>query len=591
MNQDPFITHLIAKHRQPAFMDSVGSGCERDDAEILTKNGWKNCYQITYDDEVMSFTDKKNLEWQSIEQIIIKKIKEPLLELKNKSIHIVVTKNHCFDVLVAISKRDKNYKENIINFKLVRKNVLEMHDADYIPRGGSWKGKNLKYFYLPGIKKYVKTKNEHLIKKVYSIKKILMKDWLSFLGIYLSEGSVWNSKIPGDYRVYISQRNTEKRIKIKELLNRLPYHFYEQPDNYIIHNFQLWNYLKNLGNKYQKYIPTKTKELSSELLNVLLDWLIMGDGCSKTSKNKNRVPIRVYFTSSVKLKDDVEEILLKTGRSFSTRSRFRKSGGLIRGRKVIQRVPNFEITFKTKIKSYVKFLKKGEIEYSGNVFCLGLKKYHNFFVRRSNSGYFTGNSIFGPLVACAVMLPIAFYRPEVDDSKKLKHDLIYTLAPILKKKMIFSIGIAEIEEIRQLQSTFRADKLAMLRAVKGLKETPDALFVDGDKKYAPRVCSTEYAIVKGDEKVFGIACASIIAKDYRDHLVEDRYSKKYARYCIHNNHGYYSPEHMMAIRRWGLTPQHRNWQKRIIAILSGKYDKIIQEKYSERWKELLLNAF
>lgn len=199
-------------------------------------------------------------------------------------------------------------------------------------------------------------------------------------------------------------------------------------------------------------------------------------------------------------------------------------------------------------------------------------------------------AILGPIVACAVMFPEPFYLPSVDDSKKLKYKLIYDLAPILKEKVTFSIGIAEIEEIREFRSTFQADKLAMLRAVKGLKETPDALFVDGDRKYAPKVCPTEYAIIKGDGKVFGIACASIIAKNYRDHLVENRYSKKYAKYCVYNNHGYCSPEHMMAIRRWGITPEHRNWQKRIVAILSGKYDKIIQEKYSERWEELSNNV-
>jgi ribonuclease HII len=176
-------------------------------------------------------------------------------------------------------------------------------------------------------------------------------------------------------------------------------------------------------------------------------------------------------------------------------------------------------------------------------------------------------AILGPIVACAVMLPEAFDRPEVDDSKKLKHDLIYTLAPVLKKKMVFSIGIAEVEEIREFRSTFQADKLAMLRAVKGLKEAPDALFVDGDKKYAPRLCPMEYTIVKGDGKVFGIACASIIAKDLRDHLVIDRYGQQCARYHICSNKGYRSPAHLRAIKKWGVTLHHREYMPQIQRIL------------------------
>jgi ribonuclease HII len=180
-------------------------------------------------------------------------------------------------------------------------------------------------------------------------------------------------------------------------------------------------------------------------------------------------------------------------------------------------------------------------------------------------------AIFGPIVACAVvMLPEAFNRTEVDDSKKLRHDLIYTLAPILKQKMVFSIGIAEIEEIREFRSTFQADKLAMLRAVKGLKETPDALFVDGDRKYALKVCPTEYTIVKGDGKVFGIACASIIAKDHRDHLVITRYGRQCARYHICNNKGYRSPAHLRSIRKWGVTPFHREYMPQIQRILKSQ---------------------
>jgi ribonuclease HII len=172
-------------------------------------------------------------------------------------------------------------------------------------------------------------------------------------------------------------------------------------------------------------------------------------------------------------------------------------------------------------------------------------------------------AILGPIVACAVMIPKDLCPPlanwKIDDSKKLRHNVIYALAPILKENMVYSIGISEIDEICTFKSTFKADKMAMLRAVQGFKEAPDALFVDGDKKYAPRVCPTEYTIVKGDAKVRGIAIASIIAKDYRDHLIIERYGREYSHYDVCSNKGYRSPTHLRAIRKWGITPFHREY--------------------------------
>jgi ribonuclease HII len=178
--------------------------------------------------------------------------------------------------------------------------------------------------------------------------------------------------------------------------------------------------------------------------------------------------------------------------------------------------------------------------------------------------------IFGGIIACAVMFIKPYFHPEVDDSKKLKHKDIYRIAPELKTNVIYSFGLATAEEINSFKSTFTADKLAMLRAVKGLPESPDALFLDGDKKYALHICSTEYTIVKADEKVFGVACASVIAKDHRDHLMINHYSKDYPQYSLHKNKGYKSPTHFKAIREWGITPYHRVYMPQLQRIINEK---------------------
>lgn len=186
-------------------------------------------------------------------------------------------------------------------------------------------------------------------------------------------------------------------------------------------------------------------------------------------------------------------------------------------------------------------------------------------------------AIFGEIVACAVIIPHPFFLEEVDDSKKLKHEKIYELAPKLKEKVIYSFGIVTSEELRSIKNIFKANRLALKKAVKNLPQKPEALFIDGRFKIPTKV--PIYNVVKGDSLVFGIAVASIIAKDFRDHYMIEKYGKRYAHYHIKKNKGYRSPDHLIAIREYGTTKHHRIWMPQIEKVVSGDYDKVIERKY------------
>ena len=194
-------------------------------------------------------------------------------------------------------------------------------------------------------------------------------------------------------------------------------------------------------------------------------------------------------------------------------------------------------------------------------------------------------SIFGELVACAVLIPQSFRMDGVNDSKQLKQKEILRLSPLLKQKVQYSLGIITTEELKEIGNMCKADQLAFLRAVQGLTTKPDAVFVDG--RFAIQGFGEDvYPVIKGDAKVFGIAVASIIAKDSRDRMVVEKYGEKFARYHIASNKGYRSPDHLMAIRKFGLTPFHRPWMPQIHQVLSGKYDQVIMSKYRNRWEKL-----
>ncbi len=165
----------------------------------------------------------------------------------------------------------------------------------------------------------------------------------------------------------------------------------------------------------------------------------------------------------------------------------------------------------------------------------------------------------GDVLACAVIMPRDMVIPGVNDSKKLspkKREELYE--KILEKAIAVGIGRIEpdtIDKINIKEST----RLAMKEAVLNLKDrngniiTPDYLLIDAER--VP-IDIPQMNIIKGDERCHGIACASIVAKVYRDRLCEI-WGKEYTGYKIEKNKGYGTKEHREAIKEIGPSPIHR----------------------------------
>ncbi len=165
----------------------------------------------------------------------------------------------------------------------------------------------------------------------------------------------------------------------------------------------------------------------------------------------------------------------------------------------------------------------------------------------------------GDVVACAVIMPLDNPIEGVKDSKKLsakKRELLYK--EILDKAIAVGIGRVDsktIDEINIKESTKMAMKLAVLNleTKDGEKITPDYLLIDAERV---TLDIPQSSIIKGDDKVYGISCASIIAKVYRDRLCYE-WEEKYKGYSIGKNKGYGTKEHRDAIKELGPSPIHR----------------------------------
>jgi len=161
----------------------------------------------------------------------------------------------------------------------------------------------------------------------------------------------------------------------------------------------------------------------------------------------------------------------------------------------------------------------------------------------------------GPVFAAAVILPVHFKHPLLNDSKQVGAKQRLILKEVIESNAlawsVASIDAEEIDRINILKASFKA----MHMAIEQLKIKPEFLLIDGNRfmpyKNTPHLC-----IVKGDGKYASIAAASILAKTYRDAYMEKIHGQ-FPQYAWKKNKGYGTLEHRMAIEANGLCVHHR----------------------------------
>ena len=161
----------------------------------------------------------------------------------------------------------------------------------------------------------------------------------------------------------------------------------------------------------------------------------------------------------------------------------------------------------------------------------------------------------GPVVAAAVILGEDFNNQVINDSKKLSEKNRNELrAYIEEHALTWAVGIVspqEIDEINILNASF----LAMHRALDQLKTPIDLIVVDGNR-FNPYQNIPHECVVKGDAKYMNIAAASILAKTYRDEIMENL-DAEFPQYHWKKNKAYPTKAHREAIAQFGTTPHHR----------------------------------
>ncbi|WP_420153024.1 ribonuclease HII [Siphonobacter sp.] len=183
----------------------------------------------------------------------------------------------------------------------------------------------------------------------------------------------------------------------------------------------------------------------------------------------------------------------------------------------------------------------------------------------------------GPVVAAAVILPKDYTNALLNDSKQLSRLERQRLrVEIEREALSWKIAEASTDEIDRINIA-KASFLAMHRAVEQLTVQPEHLLVDGNR-FVPYPMIPHTCIVKGDSLFASIAAASILAKTYRDELME-QLALEYPMYGWEQNVGYPTPKHRRALLEYGTTPWHRKTFGPVKNVL--KSDELTSQKSTD----------
>jgi ribonuclease HII len=184
-------------------------------------------------------------------------------------------------------------------------------------------------------------------------------------------------------------------------------------------------------------------------------------------------------------------------------------------------------------------------------------------------------SLFGPVVAAAVILPCETRIRGLRDSKQLEREDRERLAAVIERKAL-AIAIEEVDaETIDRINIYQATRLAMTSSVLKLALAPDHLLIDAMRlNLGPERSCTQTSIIYGDSLSISIAAASVVAKVYRDRRMCELH-EQYPQYGLASHKGYSTPEHLAALDKHGPSPLHRK-TFRPVAQASLPWDDLFQ---------------
>ncbi|HEV2138281.1 MAG TPA: phosphoribosylglycinamide synthetase C domain-containing protein [Nitrososphaerales archaeon] len=354
-------------------------GCYDDKTEVMTKAGWKLFKDVTMEDHICTLNPATHeIEYRRPEKIVAFTHHRKLISIQNRTLDIMVTPDHNMYV-----ESQQNARMHRNRYEFVKAKDLDSQSV--IKRTGTWIGVEQEIFILPSVEIGYITGGMQVAYSRSGEINIPMDRWLEFLGIWLSDGSA-RQEGP-QYQVAIAQKKTETTRRVRELLTKLPFKFSEGGGLFYCYDKQLCSYLRQFGEAREKFVPSFIKELSPRQIGIFLDWFSKGDGTMM------RNGYRIFYSSSRRLADDVQELLLKFGRLGIVKKREGRGTVWISDHYANARGVQYEVHERVKkLNSWLDSRDSKTVEYHGVVYCATVKN-HVMYVRRNGKPYWCGNTL------------------------------------------------------------------------------------------------------------------------------------------------------------------------------------------------------
>jgi hypothetical protein len=321
--------------------------CHDDKTEVMTDDGWKLFCDISPDDRLLTMDSKTHASYYTHpSRLIAKPYKGKMCLYEAKGMNFCVTPDH--DMYFRGLKSHNPWKKGQIK-------DLNGNTTRYFKKSIKWK--HLSPTYYPIV--------QHQSKRKYFEEIITPRgEWFEFLGWYMSEGHiVWKNGVA--VGCGITQYDESVLSEIHELCLSLGFPAKKYKKCVKIHSVQIGSHLATYGhNCLQKYIPYYVRHSSKENIEIFLNAFCRGDGYQKGKG-------RILYTSSKKMADGLQEMILKLGRPSVVRKR------LLEGRKAdfgdhiaTSSTDGYVITWpykNTNAKYYKE--KRKYIDYNGTVYC------------------------------------------------------------------------------------------------------------------------------------------------------------------------------------------------------------------------------
>jgi hypothetical protein len=375
--QDERIAKVILRKIRPV---AVGDKfCFTSAHEVMTQNGWKLINQVTTNDTIATLNPTTNdIEWHRPIETFEFDHKGMMYHVQARGVDLVTTFNHKMYV-----RLDPDNYERIEAYKIFGKKC-------HYKKHGINKNPDQQFFRLPAFTNIGRDGRNY---GEYEEKELPMDEWLWFLGIYLAEGNIADSKKGKDVR--ISSHKERIRSKLNEICEALGFepHVYGNDLNYMLfYNRQLDNYLIQFGKSYNKFIPEWAFKLSTRQSKILLDGLLLGDGYYDARRGTY-----TFYSGSKQLIDGAQILAFLSGQSANFG--LKKPAGEIVSIKGVDTVRNSNqyalliTSYKPSMEPFVggKSTNEEFSEFDGKVYCLEVP--NNIFMVRHNGMYvWTSNS-------------------------------------------------------------------------------------------------------------------------------------------------------------------------------------------------------